>query len=156
MDLSKIKAYHLPKKVVLFECENGKFYINEDWVITFNTFREVDDTKVLELHNELSSIESELEHVVDEFTREDLVAQKNHIQNQIQFQLAEDYEQPYSVKVTEAQLPKWIEYAKSAKKDSVWSVAYATGCVFDFGLTSEIVYNPQEFPREWICLKKAA
>lgn len=156
MDLSKIKAYHLPKKVCVFECENGKFYLNEDGVITFTTFREVDNEKILELHNELSAVESELEHTDDLFTREDLLAQKNRINSAIKFELAEDYEQPYSVKITEAQLPKWIEAAKSAKKDSVWSVAYATGCVFDFGLTSEIVYNPQEFPREWVCYKKAA
>jgi hypothetical protein len=28
--------------------------------------------------------------------------------------------------------------------------------VLDFGETTEIVYNPQSFPREWICDKKGS
>lgn len=155
MDITKLKVAHLPKKVKFFECENGNFYINEDGVITFTTLREINSEKISELHADISSIESELEHVEDVFTREDLLAQLSRLNNKLQFEMREEYEHPYQVKVTEAQLPQWIEYAKSAKKDSVWSVAYATGCVLDFGVSSEIVYNTQSFPREWLCLKKA-
>lgn len=156
MDITKLKVNHLPKKVKFFECENWNFYINEDWVITFTTLREIDHEKISELHANISSIESELEHVDDIFTRDDLLSQLSRLNSKLQFEMRDEYEQPYQVKVTEKQLPLWIDFAKSAKKDSVWSVAYATGCVLDFGTSTDIVYNTQSFPREWLCFKKAA
>ena len=156
MDLSTVKVEHLPKKTKCFECDNWNFYVSEDNVITFTTYRDVDQQKLLELHNEEWAIEKELTHVRDEFTREDLLSQLSAIRKQIKFEQAEEYEQPYSVEVTDEQYYQWIKYAKKARKDSVRSVAYATWCVLDFGETTEIVYNPQSFPREWICDKKGS
>ena len=126
MDLSKVKVHHLPKKVKFFECENGNFYINEDNVITFTTYKDRDEQKLLELHNELSAIESELEHVREEFVREDLLSQRKKLRNDIEFAQLDEFEQPYQVKVTDAQFNSFIDFAKQARKDSVRSVAYAT------------------------------
>ena len=155
MKIEQFGIHRLPKKTVLFECANWNFYINELWVITFTTFREKDEIKLAELHNNLEAINSELSVVSDLFQLEDLTLQKNQIEKEIKKELQDEIEQPYQVTLSEKQVYVWLDKAKQARKDSVRSVAYTTWCVLDFGLSTEIIYNPEKFSREWICFKKA-
>lgn len=155
MKIEQFGIHRLPKKTVLFECPNGNFYINELGVVTVTKFREQDQTKLMELQNNLLSIESELEYVDNILTRDELLVTKHQLENDIKRELQVEIDLPYQVTLTEKQVYVWLDKAKQAKKDSIWSILYTTGCPLDFGLWTEIIYNPEKFSWEWCYNKKA-
>lgn len=88
--------------------------------------REVNQLKVMELQEELDSLPNP-NKVETIFEAEDIRSQISKLESQINMELQTEYWSNYQCQLSDfSQVRQWQEYAESARKDSVWSVLYAT------------------------------
>lgn len=151
-NLDLVQTSRIPQKKALFICENWTFYLNEKLLITLSVKREVNQLKVMELQEELDSLPNP-NKVETIFEAEDIRSQISKLESQINMELQTEYRSNYQCQLSDiSQVRMRQDYAESARKDSVWSVLYATWAVLNFG--AEPTHCGQQFPRERVELRR--
>lgn len=145
LDLKKISAETMPQKKVLFKTSNGNFYINEEWVITFDYQRKPDLEKVAVYESTIHQLETELKNV-ETITEEESL--KREIRNQeklMNYELQDIRISPYFVILeSEEQIKDFIWCLKMWNENTVWSCAYSAWLRFEENTTEESLDNQME------------
>lgn len=122
LDLKKISVSRLPQATKFFECPNGYFLIDELWTITAYQYRKPDQDKLDELRNSID----ELERQHDEFG--ELIGEIRKLESEYNFESQNERKISYKCNwlTTQSKIENWLDYARDAKQNSIWSIMYAT------------------------------
>lgn len=156
IDITKIRVATMPKATTFLTCSNGSFVLNEDGVLKIRYKRDIDQDKVLELNEEFEALQKALKLAQDTFEIADIKSQISRCESQLRLETTPERFAPCECRFnSQADIYRWLELARSANSDSVWSCAYKTGWRPD----SPDNDNPDlelrdcntvVYPREWI------
>ena len=130
-NIENVKVSRLPKTTKFFSCEDGYFTINEDMVIHMFVKRDCNELKLSELRQEIEETERALDDIsLCREERDELQSKLYSLESEYAYESETVRKLPYRCvfKSTSSHLIDLrLLSAKDAKKDSVRSVAYATG-----------------------------
>ena len=136
LNLKEITAEKLPAKKELFICANGKFYINDEGMVTFTYNRTPDKERVRELQNSIEQLQAWAETIDTIEEARDLNRAIRNLEKQLEFELKQERTSQYYCFLDSAQEVRDFQgCCKTANDDSVWSCAYATGLRFEENAT---------------------
>lgn len=137
LNITTVSPVHFPKSTTLLECANGTFTVSENGIIRFNYNRKPNLEKVNEVNAQLEQAEAELKSALsseaDSYELATIRANIRRLENLLALVQATNVPAQYECRGIDTNeiLNKWLELAKTAKSNSVWSVAYATGLRFE-------------------------
>lgn len=137
LNIATVSPVHFPKSTTILECANGTFTVSENGIIRFNYNRKPNLEKVREVEAQLEQAEKELQEAMkseaDSYELATIRANIRRLENLSALVQATNVPAQFECRGIDTNeiLDKWIERAKTAKNNSVWSVAYATGLRYE-------------------------
>ena len=136
LDIKNIKVESIPQKAKFFVADNGYFAINKFGEIFMYEERDTDDLLIMSLQEELASIEEAIDSKTfscrEEF--DELKSKAYQLESEIRFESESIRQSPRVCRllsddddIQTLYLSEWKDLARTAKKNTVKSIARATG-----------------------------